>query len=163
MGRGDGVLVGGRTLEDEARRYWTTTPAGFPLARPRPRLIAHREPPKYRFHPQVLAVSVSLDHERTERSSNLCGRRPGPHRAVPSKNASAVNFFLDVPYRIPLAQERVVLALSSVDCARRVAASDIASSTQHGQQQSAAAARQQKCIPLLKTTPIQPMRAWWLR
>ena len=24
-GRGDGVLVGGRTLEDEARRYWTTT------------------------------------------------------------------------------------------------------------------------------------------
>ena len=28
-GRGDGVLVGRRTLEDEARRYWTTTPAGF--------------------------------------------------------------------------------------------------------------------------------------
>ena len=40
------------------------------LVRPRPRLIAHREPKKNRFHPQVLAVTVSLDRERTERSSN---------------------------------------------------------------------------------------------
>ena len=29
-----------------------------------------RNPKNYRFHPQVLAVSVSLDHERSERSSN---------------------------------------------------------------------------------------------
>ena len=56
-------------------------------------------PQKYRFHPQVLAVSVSLDHERTERSSNLfcwssssCG--------CPA-NASAQLFFGHVPYRNP--------------------------------------------------------------
>ena len=74
MGRGDGVLLGRRTLEDDnARRYWTTALAGS-LARPRPRLIAHREPPNHRFHPQVLAVSVSLDHERPEGSSNPLAR-----------------------------------------------------------------------------------------
>ena len=52
MGRGDGVLVGGRTLEDEARRYWTTTPAGFPLARPRPRLSRTASPKITVFTPK---------------------------------------------------------------------------------------------------------------
>ena len=47
---------------------------GIPLARPRPRLIAHREPPNHRFHPRVLAVSVSLDRERPERPSNQLAR-----------------------------------------------------------------------------------------
>ena len=70
MGRGDGVLVGGRTLEDEARRYWTTTPAGFHTGATTALIRTHREPKDYRFHPSVLAVSVSLDHERPERSSN---------------------------------------------------------------------------------------------
>ena len=88
MGRGDGVLVGGRTLEEESRRYWTTTPAGF-HSRDHGLTIERREPKNYRFHPQVLAASVSLDHERPERSSNpVTGGRP---RAGTS-NASASTF-----------------------------------------------------------------------
>ena len=100
MGRGDGVLLGRRTLEDDnARRYWTTALAGS-LARPRPRLIAHREPPKYRFHPQVLAVSVSLDHERTERSSN---RFFGTLRAGLSKCVSSTIFgYVADDYNLPV-------------------------------------------------------------
>ena len=104
MGRGDGVLLGRRTLEDDnARRYWTTALAGS-LARPRPRLIAHREPPNHRFHPQVLAVSVSLDHERPEGSSNPLAA----HRSRRVFFSMCVNFFgLVHPFIVsPRAQER---------------------------------------------------------
>ena len=69
-GRGDGVLVGVRTLEEEARRYWTTTHAGYTTGAATASALEHRESSNYPFHAPVLAVSVSLDHERTERSSN---------------------------------------------------------------------------------------------
>ena len=72
---GRGVLSKKNPGDTGPRRQQDST-----LVRPRPRLIAHREPKKYRFHPQVLAVSVSLDHERTERSSNpLADASLSPH------------------------------------------------------------------------------------
>ena len=63
-------------LDHDARRI----PTGATTALIR----THREPKDYRFRPPVLAVSVSLDHERPERSSNrFCGTlRAGSAKCV---------------------------------------------------------------------------------
>ena len=164
MGRGDGVLVGGRTLEEESRRYWTTTPAGF-HSRDHGLTIERREPKNYRFHPQVLAASVSLDHERPERSSNpltgasaLCGYE---------QIASVVNFFGYVLSLSPRAQERVsshfhLLTAHVVLPRRPTRIATVARSTvgNNLQQICSSLLRQPKCIPRL-TKPIQPTSAWF--
>ena len=93
-------------------------------------------PKNYRFHPQVLAVSVSLDHERTERSSNrFCRYVRGSAKCVGRSTFLGTYLILN-----PQGTRESRVALSSLDCARRVAASADAHSyrsTQHGQQQSA--------------------------
>ena len=66
--------------------------------------IERREPKNYRFHPQVLAVSVSLDHERPERSSNPL---TGASASCGYEHiASVVNFFGYVPYLKPSGHKR---------------------------------------------------------
>ena len=133
------------------------------LVRPRPRLIAHREPPNHRFHPQVLAVSVSLDPNGPQ-------TRCLAHRSRRVFFSMCVNFFglVRTLYRKPsgtrarvgshfhLLTARVVLPRRPT----RIASSYRSTVSNNLQQICSSLCGNQKCI-LRLTTPIQPTSAWF--